>query len=161
MENKNKIIGIVCAAVVVCVVVFSSLSLNKKQTDIAAVPTSTLPVVDIAPIPPVDTTKKKPTTFIYKNGTYSATGSYMSPGGPDKLGVSITINDDIITDSTVTNGAGDNTSSKIQDRFISGYKQYVIGKNISDLSLTKVSGASLTPLGFNDALAQIKAKAQI
>jgi hypothetical protein len=36
----------------------------------------------------------------------------------------------------------------------------VVGKNISELQLTKVSGSSLTPQGFMDALEKIKAEAQ-
>jgi hypothetical protein len=40
------------------------------------------------------------------------------------------------------------------------YKQYVVGKKIDEVQLTKVSGSSLTPQGFNDALAKIKAEAK-
>ena len=85
----------------------------------------------------------------------------MSPGGEDQLGVSVTLKDDIITSASVTNMANDGRSQRYQDMFISGYKQYVIGKNIADVSLSKVSGSSLTPGGFNDALAQIKSQAAV
>ena len=118
-----------------------------------------------APVPvkvvtqtPVDTTKSY--AYVYKDGTYTAVGSYMSPGGPDQLSVTITLKGDIVTDATVTNMAGDRTSSRYQNMFISGYKQYVIGKNIADINLTVVSGSSLTPIGFNDALNQIKTAAK-
>ena len=107
---------------------------------------------------PKQTTAKA--TSVYKNGTYSATGSYMSPGGYDQVGVTLTLANDIITDVSVTPMAGDHTSSRYQSRFISGYKQYVVGKTIASVNLTNVSGASLTPIGFNDALAQIKAQAK-
>jgi len=36
----------------------------------------------------------------------------------------------------------------------------VIGKNIADVQLSRVSGSSLTPEGFNNALATIKSQAQ-
>jgi hypothetical protein len=157
--SSSKSIGIIVAVVVILGVIATSIALDKKDTAV----TSTAPEPVTTPTTtPVTTTKQpsdKPKTA-YKNGTYSATGFYMSPGGPDKLNVTLTIANDVVTDATVTQAAGDNTSVKYQEKFISGYKQYVIGQKIDTLNLTKVSGASLTPIGFNDALAQIKVKAK-
>lgn len=96
----------------------------------------------------------------YKNGIYSVTASYDSPAGSEDIGVSVTLKSDVIVDSSVTPMAGDGRSQKYQQAFIGGYKPYVIGKNIDSVNLDVVSGASLTPIGFNDALAAIKAKAQ-
>jgi uncharacterized protein with FMN-binding domain len=125
-------------------------------------PPAPTPVVSPTPTPtptptppPVDVPKS-----VYKDGTYSATGSYMSPGGYEQLGVSITIKSDIIFSASVTNMASDGRSSRYQDQFISGYQQYVVGQNIANVFLTKISGSSLTPSGFNDALAQIKSQAK-
>ncbi len=112
----------------------------------------------VTQIPPVDVPKQ--TAYVYKNGTYSATGSYMSPGGEDQVAVTLTLTNDMITAVSVTPTAQDGTSRRYESRFVSGYKQYVLGKNIADVNLTNVSGSSLTPIGFNDALAQIKAKAK-
>ena len=84
----------------------------------------------------------------------------MSPGGEDHIAVTLTIANDIVTAASVTPEAGDHTSARYQQKFISGYQGYVVGKNISSIYLTKVSGASLTPKGFNDALNQIKAQAK-
>ena len=108
--------------------------------------------------PQAITTKK--TAYAYKNGTYSATGSYMSPGGQDQIAVTVTIANDIITDASVAVKSADYTSQKYIGKFLSGYKQYVIGKDISSLNLTRVSGSSLTPIGFDNALSQIKAQAK-
>jgi uncharacterized protein with FMN-binding domain len=117
------------------------------------------------PLPPPVVIKKDPiptsVATVYKDGTYSATGSYMSPGGYDEIGVTLTLSKDVITSVSATNGAGDGTSSRYIDKFISGFKSYVVGQNIADVHLTKVSGASLTPKGFNDAIAQIKTKAKV
>ncbi len=106
--------------------------------------------------PPVATTKQ----YACKDGTYTATGSYMSPGGEDQVTVTLTIAKDIVTDVSVTPGAQDRTSQRYQQRFIAGYKQYVVGKNIASLNLGVISGSSLTPIGFNAALTQIKAQAK-
>lgn len=112
--------------------------------------------------PPVITTKPttKSTVSVYKDGTYSAIGSYMSPGGPDQIKITVTLSGDVITSVSGVNMAGDARSVKYEDRFLSGFESLVVGKKISEVFLTKVSGASLTPKGFNDAINQIKASAK-
>ena len=109
---------------------------------------------------PVTTTTTKKQVSVYKNGTYAADGSYGTPEGQVAINVSVTLLSDIITDANVTSVSGDRTSVRYQNKFISGYKQYVVGKNIADVQLSRVSGSSLTPEGFNSALATIKAQAK-
>lgn len=110
--------------------------------------------------PPPATVPKKTTASVYRDGTYSITVSYMSPGGYDQLGVSLVLKNDTVTDGAVTDMAGDNRSARYQDGFISQYRQYVIGQPISGLSLSRVAGASLTTRAFNDALNQVRAQAK-
>jgi uncharacterized protein with FMN-binding domain len=97
----------------------------------------------------------------YKNGTYSATGDYVSPGGAEQIDVTVTLKNDVITDATVVSKAFRPNSIHYQGLFISGYKALVIGKNIDDVQLDKVSGSSLAPKGFNEALAEIKTEAKV
>lgn len=164
MEPQNKLqknIGIIMGTVIVVAISLVAVVSDKKDKDVEVesntnIPIDTTPVKDTTT--PVDVVKQ--TIYLYKDGNYSATGSYMSPGGPDQVGVEITLKKDIVTDITVTPKPGDNTSAKYQAKFMSGYKALVVGKNIADVNLTKVSGSSLTPKGFNDALAKIKAQAK-
>lgn len=188
-NNLQKSIGIILGFIVILGVFFVTIFLGKQSTNtetsnqvlpnspVVSLPTPPTPVISpiatptpittpapIVPAPVIPTTPTPPPIDIpksvYKDGTYSATGSYMSPGGYDQLGVSITLKNDIITGSSVTNMGGDRRSQRYQDQFISGYQQYVVGQNIANVFLTKISGASLTPSGFNDALTQIKAQAK-
>jgi uncharacterized protein with FMN-binding domain len=132
---------------------------NSQAT--TPVDTTNTPTQQTVTTPPPVIVQKSTTGSVYKDGTYTATGTYDSPGGLDNLGVSITIKGDVVTDATVTNMAGDRESSFYQNKFISGYKPYVIGKNIASINLTgSISGSSLTPIGFNKALATIKAQAK-
>ena len=108
-------------------------------------------------IPTVPIDIKKTT---YKNGVYSATGDYFSPGGSEQLDVQVTLKDDVITDSKVVSKASRPNSIKFQGIFIANFKPLVIGKKIEDVHLTKVSGSSLAPQGFNDALAKIEVQAR-
>jgi len=96
----------------------------------------------------------------YKDGTYTATGSYDSPAGNESIDVSITLKNGAITDSTVQAKATDSEAREYQDDFVSGYKAFVTGKNIDSIRLSRVSGSSLTSGGFNAALTKIKDEAK-
>lgn len=72
----------------------------------------------------------------------------------------VTLKDDVIVDATVVGQATKRESIEWQKKFISGFKPLVVGKKLSDVSLTKVSGSSLTPKGWNDAVAKIMVSAK-
>ena len=182
MESRNSLhknLGITLAVAVVLIVGIATY-LGERQTSVvtsAPDTTTNVPVAaqpsddDSAPVaPPVSkpvvvsvpppAVAPKSAVYAYKNGTYSANGTYMSPGGQDVIAVTLTISNDVITDATVSSVSGDRTSLRYQSRFISGFKQYVVGQKVSSVNLSRVSGSSLTPEGFNAALAQIKAQAK-
>jgi hypothetical protein len=92
----------------------------------------------------------------YKDGSYSAIGKYYSPGGQESIKVSLTLKNNLVTDSQAESGANDPTASSYQSIFISNYKKFVIGKKITSIKLANVSGSSLTSQGFQDALKQIE-----
>lgn len=96
----------------------------------------------------------------YRNGTYSATGHYVSPGGQQQIGVTVTLANSVITKLTLDRSQTRGTSAQFQEKFASGIDTIVVGKNIDDLDVSKVSGSSLTSGGFNDAITQIKSEAQ-
>ncbi len=92
-------------------------------------------------------------------GTYSASGSYQSPGGEQSIDVSITLGGGLITAVTVTPNATDSNAAKFQSEFAAAISGEVVGKSLADAQVTKVSGSSLTGAGFNEALEQIAAEA--
>lgn len=95
----------------------------------------------------------------YKDGSYTAVGAYTSPGGTEELGVTLTLANGVVTDSKVEVKATRPISKTRQEDFAAHYKDMVVGKNIADLELGKVSGSSLSPKGFNDAVTKIKQEA--
>lgn len=142
----------VVAIVVIALLAFGGYRyLNKSSSAQVEVPITN--TVDTNPV-------TQTSGYIYKDGTYSATGTYMSPGGNENLPVTLVVKGDVVTDATVTVGATKNESVNWQKAFIFGYKTQVIGKKISEISLSKVSGSSLTPKGFMDALAKIETQAK-
>jgi uncharacterized protein with FMN-binding domain len=65
----------------------------------------------------------------YKDGQYTATGNYISPGGEEQVDVALTLKNGTIEDITFTPKATRPTSVKFQGQFASGYKPLVLGKN--------------------------------
>lgn len=114
---------------------------------------------------PTSTAQVTPSVVVtndsYKNGVYEVKGDYVSPGGDEQIDVQLTIKDNIVSDAQVTSLAERPISKKFQGEFISGYKQFVVGKNINEVKLDKISGSSLTPKGFNDAVEKIKTQAKV
>lgn len=96
----------------------------------------------------------------YADGTYTATGSYVSPGGQESVEVELTLTGDVVTDVTVTSLAVNPNSERYQGEFVDGIADVVVGVAIDDLNVSKVAGSSLTSGGFNDAVEQIKAEAR-
>lgn len=94
----------------------------------------------------------------YADGTYEASGSYNRPSGTSEVDVSITLADGVVSEVEVTPKA-EGTSRQFQEKFVSGISQEVVGKSLDDISVSKVSGSSLTSQGFNAALDEIKSEA--
>jgi uncharacterized protein with FMN-binding domain len=95
----------------------------------------------------------------YTDGTYTESANYQSPNGSETVEVTITLEGDIITAVTVV-GDGDNPDSKrYQGEFADGIAAVVVGKDIDEISVSKVAGSSLTSAGFNEAVDAIKADA--
>lgn len=99
-------------------------------------------------------------TGVYADGTYEATGQYATPESVETVDVTLTIAGDTVTDVTVTGDPQAAESRRYQSEFIGGIKDEVVGKNIDEISVSKVAGSSLTSGGFMNALETIKSEAK-
>ncbi|MCU1438681.1 MAG: hypothetical protein JWP66_1768 [Naasia sp.] len=95
----------------------------------------------------------------YADGTCQAEGEYRSPGGEEPIGVSVTLEDDIVTAVEVTPRATDGNAEQYQGQFASGIAAEGVSKDIDELQVSRVAGSSLTSQGFTAALEAIKADA--
>ncbi len=154
MNNKKVLISL-GAVVAVAAGIFGVAAMSKKEP----APAEIMPVVDMVNTV-ADETKSTNAASTYKDGKYTATGIYRSPAGNESITVTTILKDDIIVSATVIPHAENKNSVKYQGLFVGGYQSYVIGKDIDSVKLGAVSGSSLTPIGFNDALVHIKAKAK-
>jgi uncharacterized protein with FMN-binding domain len=91
-----------------------------------------------------------------KDGSYTESATYQSPGGTQKVTVKATLASGVVTDLTVTTDASDPTAKQYQTQFINGINSEVVGKKITSLKVSRVAGSSLTSIGFNEAIAAIE-----
>jgi hypothetical protein len=173
-NNQNSTVVRVVALVVILLVGIGALAytfLGKKST--TTVPDTSATTTDTSSQTQTPADQQSPTqtesaqpqatnagTSTYKDGTYSATGSYLSPGGDEKIGVTVTLKDDIITAASVTPEPVSGEGQQYQTIFKNNFQALVVGKDIASVHLTEVSGSSLTPGGFDSALTMIEAQAK-
>ncbi len=160
-NGRGKQIAISAGIVVViALTIIGVVAFSNKKSDTTASTTSTNQAAT-STASDSTTTATTATTGSFKAGTYEATGSYTNPGGSSDINISVTIDGTgTITATEATEGTSNRESQEYQQKFISGYKSQVVGKKITDVQLSRVSGSSLTSKGFNDAIAQIEKKAQ-
>lgn len=137
---------------------FRSGAKQDDTSDVAMTGDTSLPADNGQTSAPTDGSTEA-VASAYKDGTYSADGKYVSPGGPETIGITLTIKDGIITDAVGKVESSRPESIRRQTMFVNGFKAQIVGKSLAEVSLSKVSGSSLSPKGFNDAVAQIKVQA--
>lgn len=99
---------------------------------------------------------------VYRDGTYTATGGYLTPARTSHtVELTVTIENDIIVDSSVRYDGKDGYSNPNQERFDNAYKAQVIGASLREIKLSRVGAASLTSQAFNDAIVDITEEARI
>lgn len=160
-SNKKIIAGAIIIAAVVLIAVAASMFSEKEENAAKTDTTSTSQTSNNA----ATTTNASSAATIdssstYKDGTYTVSDTYSSPGGIEDIKVTLTIGNNMITDVSVVQEANNNESAEYQEKFQDSYKSKVVGRAISGLQLSRSSGASLTTNAFNDALNQIRSQAK-
>ena len=164
MESSNTspnkaIIGIIVVALIAIAATAVMIATSKKDDTANTSDSSTAQTADTS-----DTTDSAnsatDSSSTFKDGTYTATGSYQTPGGQESIDLTVTLSGNTITDAKVVQNATGGEAAQFQSKFASGYRSLVVGKKITDVSLTRVAGSSLTPVGFNNAIEDIENQAK-
>jgi uncharacterized protein with FMN-binding domain len=158
-QNKTKIIGLI-VVVLLSTAATTGVVLVKNSPNSSASSNTTQSSMAASTYGASQASSSTPSN--YKDGTYTAQGSFDTPNGTEQIGVTIQLSSNSITsvsvdDSSIYSG----TSFAYTERFISGLNSVVVGKNIDTVSVGRISGASLTPIGFNAALDTIKSQAKV
>jgi uncharacterized protein with FMN-binding domain len=151
-SSKTKTAVIAISVLIAVLIVVGAIAIGqKKSTDPAASDGAASTSAS-----PASTTQASS----YKDGTYSASGAYLSPGGDEKIDVTMTVKDNTIADSSVNQVPSTHDAELYQKKFKDNFLPLVIGKKLNDISLSHVSGSSLTSGGFNKAVEQIRQHAK-
>lgn len=163
MDTPKTLNKSIIAIIVVVLLVAAAgvvIAINNKEAAITTDTSSETAQTSTADTSGEGTNNTIASTGNYKDGTYNAEGSYRTPGGEESIDVKVTLADGVISDVTVTQNASGGEAEEYQSKFSTSYKSEVVGKKIDEVSLSRVAGSSLTPLGFNTALDTIKSDAQ-
>lgn len=148
---------IIALVVIVALGVGFTLIQSPKTATTDSTPTITEETNETADSAEVATTE---VPHDYDNGVHRTEVTYMTPLKNEyRLDVSLTLNNDIVTDADITYSQGAEIDPNAQ-KFEGAYKTEIIGKDIDSLNLSRVGGASLTTGAFNEALATIKTDAK-
>lgn len=131
----------------------SGTASSKPATPVSTPAPVTTPVATPAPVQHTNTSG-------YADGTYKATTNYRTPGSIESVAVTLSLSHGVVSGVSISQSAADHDSRRYQAAFASSYQQYVVGKSITSLNLSRVSGASLTSEAFDNALSQIRAEAK-
>jgi len=162
--SNKKVIAALAVLVLIAIMVFGAKALSSQDSKVQTAASGTTESVrsgDTASTSQPADTPAKDNSSAYKDGSYEAAGNYRSPGGDQSIRIKVTLQDGKVTDTSAESGAVDGTSRDFQSKFISAYKDQVVGKKLDEVNLDRVSGSSLTPQGFNDAIDKIKASAKV
>jgi uncharacterized protein with FMN-binding domain len=110
---------------------------------------------------PDSTTTTNTASSGYKDGSYSASAVYSVPKGfSNDITVTVSVENGVIASVSSKHSYEDRESGDYVDWFDAAIDEYVVGKSLGDVSLSRVGGASLTTYGFEDALATIANQAK-
>lgn len=113
--------------------------------------------IEVEPVTSPETSQDDDTATLA--ATYTGSGTYLTPARTShKIDVTLTIAAGIVTDADVVYDGGAGYSNPNQERFDNAYRAEVIGKPLSEISLSRVGGASVTSAAFNEAVASIRAQ---
>lgn len=100
----------------------------------------------------------KADTGSYANGQYKAEGTYGIES-KNKLSVTLTVADGKVADLNVDSQGSGEISQKYSKEFVKQINAQVVGKDLKDLRVDIVAGASWTTEAFNQALTNVRGDA--
>lgn len=158
-DNKTKLIGLTVIGLLAVGGTGGVVLLNRQQSS-SNTSTTTASRNESSATQDTSTqsTSGTSTGKTYKDGNYTANGTYRTPGGNETIEVKLTLASNKITSVSVS-GDGDGDSAEYQQMFEQGISSAVVGKSIDEANVSRVSGSSLTSTGFNNALDTIKQQA--
>ena len=130
-------------------------SIKTNNTSTTSIPTAIPTSASPTPIPSTQPTPLSTTSSIKH---VSETVDYTVRRIPESITVNITLDGTTVTDLQLTQNTNNGESAVYQDAFLSEIKPSVVGKNIKDINVSRVAGASYTTDAFMQAIQKIQTK---
>lgn len=148
MNNKLKfVLGSTAFIVITTIILLASLGLPKTSSQI--------------PQPSARVSVSDSPSSVFKDGSYSSEVTYEVHRIPESIQVNVTMAKNTINQIKVQNSTNDQESAQYQSDFEKEIKQSAIGQNISNIQISRISGASDTIRAFLSAINKIKSEAKI
>jgi len=150
-KNSLMVLGLVFGvSVILYIFDVSVIPPSTQITPTVSIPTA-VPITILSPTTSsIIIPTAVPTTSSLKH--LSETIDYSVRGIPESIVVNITLNGTIITDLQLTQNTDNGQSAAYQDAFFSEIKPSVVGKNLKDINVSRVAGASYTTDAFMRAI---------
>lgn len=88
--------------------------------------------------------------------TYAASLEYRVPEHRESISVSLDLEGTTVKDYSIDYSASPGDSQEYQERFANSISSELVGKDINEISVSRIGGASLTTQAFMDAIEDIK-----
>lgn len=162
MDTKNKLFVVIGTVAILGTAGMGGYALFTLK-DPAIDSTTTVSSTNTTDSPTTSTNDSPASTSTgsYKNGTYTASTSYMVPRGTNTINVTLTIVDGVITSISTKHTSNDHESALYIDSFDSDIDDATTGESLSGFSVSRIGGASLTTDAFNDVLDTIRTDAAV
>lgn len=117
-------------------------------------------IVTSTPIPTMSATLSAPVPTVGANAkrNFTATAQYQVRRFDESITVGVTLENNIVTNLTIDHRPKTGESGYYHNAFDGEIRPLVIGKNIKDINVSTVAGASDTSYGFMQAIRNIQTK---
>lgn len=171
-----KLIGAVVITAVLMIGVYFLILDNKPSSSskvatinpiTSSTPATSTPAAAPTPTPAASSTGSTATSMTttmtmsaYKDGTYTASADYNVPGDTNTIKVTLTVKNGSITAADTQHSYGERESARYIGSFVSALSGTVVGKQLDAAQVNRLSGASDTSIGFDQALTTIISQAK-
>lgn len=153
-KNSFAVLGLVLGvSVILYIFDVPIISTSNQITPIESTPT---PIPTLTPVVSPATSWITPTESSFKQ--ISETVDYSVKRFSENIMVNVTFSNQTIIDLQIKNQSTNGESAAYQEAFAAEIKQYVIGKKISEVNVSRVAGASYTTAAFMEAMSRMQSK---
>ncbi|MFZ2206509.1 MAG: FMN-binding protein [Microgenomates group bacterium] len=153
-KNSFAVLGLVLGVSVILYIFDVPIISTSKQI----IPTESIPTLIPTSLPVVSPSTLAITPTYSSFRQVSETVDYSVKRFSESITVNATFSNQTIIDLQIKNQSTNGESAAYQEAFATEIKQYVIGKKISEINISRIAGASYTSVAFMEAISRMQSK---